>query len=90
MVELRFSLVKMKQLRFAHLEGFMFYVSQRRKQALNECSCLLFFWLRYLIDFRFADFRMIRISAFPVFRVSGFPRFQFRCQPTFDLAEPVE
>ena len=40
MEELRFSLVKMKQLRFAHLEGFMFYVSQRRKQALNECSCL--------------------------------------------------
>ena len=40
MVELRFSLVKMKQLRFVHLEGFMFYVSQRRKQALNECSCL--------------------------------------------------
>ena len=39
-VELRFSLVKIKQLRFAYLEGFIFYVHQRRKEALNECSCL--------------------------------------------------
>ena len=45
---------------------------------------------RLLIDFRFADFRMIRISAFPVFRISGFPRFRFSSQPAFDLAKPVE
>ena len=38
-VELLFSLVKIKQLRFACLESFIFYVSQRRKEALNECSC---------------------------------------------------
>ena len=45
---------------------------------------------RLLIDFRFADFRMIRISTFPVFRISGFPRFRFSSQPAFDLAKPVE
>ena len=28
-----FSLVKIKQLRFAYLEGFIFYVSQRRKEG---------------------------------------------------------
>ena len=25
---------------YTDLEGFIFYVSQRRKEALNECSCL--------------------------------------------------
>jgi len=40
-VELRFSSVKIKQLRrFKYLEGFIFYVSQSRNEALNECSCL--------------------------------------------------
>ena len=47
-------------------------------------------YLRLLIDFRFADFRMIRISAFPVFPISGFQHFRFTCQPAFDFAEPVE
>ena len=46
--------------------------------------------LRLLIDFRFADFRMIRISAFPFFRISGFQHVRFSCQPAFDLAEQVE
>ena len=39
----RFSCVKIKQLWFAYLEGFILYVSQRRKEALNECSYLCFF-----------------------------------------------
>ena len=42
-------------------------------------------WLRFLTDFRFADFRMIRISAFSVFRMSGFLRFRFTYQSAFYL-----
>ena len=71
-METRFICVKIKQLWFADLEGFILYVSQRRKEALNECSYLCFFWnwLWILIDFRFADLRIIRISAFPVYASS--------------------
>ena len=38
-VELRSSLVRIKDRRFAYLEGFIFYVSQRRKEG-----SILVFW----------------------------------------------
>ena len=38
-------------------------------------------WLRFLVDFRFADFRLIRISALPVFHISRFLDLPFTCQP---------
>ena len=48
----------------------------------------LSWFLRFLTDFRFADFRMIRISSFPIFRISVFLHFRFMCQPKF--VGPVE
>ena len=53
------------------------------KVEYSKCACLsvkktisvwffFFNWLRFLIDFRFADFRIIRISALPVFHISTF------------------
>ena len=46
-METRFICVKIKQLWFADLEGFILYVSQRRKEALNECSYLFFFGIGF-------------------------------------------
>ena len=40
---INFSLVKIKQLRFAYLEDFIFYVSQRRKQAPKRMQLSLMF-----------------------------------------------
>ena len=50
----------------------------------------LSWFFRFLTNFRFADFRMIRVSAFPAFRISVFLHFRFMCQPAFDLVGPVE
>ena len=61
------------------------------KVEYSKCACLsvkktisvwffFFNWLRFLIDFRFADFRIIRISALPVFHIST-----FTCQPVSRL-----
>ena len=58
------------------------------KVEYSKCACLsvkktisvwffFFNWLRFLIDFRFADFRIIRISALPVFHISSFSRLRF-------------
>ena len=66
---------KIKELRFPHLEGFIFYASQRREGRPKQMQ--LSWFLRFLTDFRFVDFRIIRISAFPVFRISGFLHFRF-------------
>ena len=70
---------------------FYFYASQRREGRPKQTK--LPWFLRFLTDFRFADFRMVRISAFPHFRFSVFPAFcisGLACQPAFDLVEPVE
>ena len=61
-------------------------MSQRREEAVTTRMQLSLFvvfliWLRFLIDFRFADFRLIRISALPVFHISRFPDLPFTCQP---------
>ena len=71
----RFNLLKIKELRFPHLEGFIFYACQRREGRPKQMQ--LSWFLRFLTDFRFVDFRIIRISAFPVFRISGFLHFRF-------------
>ena len=66
--------VQWKSYSYARLERFIFYVSQRRKEALNECSCLLIvgitfgFWL-------ISDLPISGWSGFPYFRFSVFPRF---------------
>ena len=61
-------------------------MSQRREEAVTTRMQLSLFvvfliWLRFLVDFRFADFRLIRISALPVFHISRFPDLPFTCQP---------
>ena len=80
-VEPRFSSVKIKQLRFAYLEGSIFNACQRREEALNECSYLCFFgiglgfWL---------------ISDLPISGWSGFPHFQVFTFPVYaSIVEPV-
>ena len=52
--------------------------SRRSRTTRMQLSLFVVFliWLRFLVDFRFADFRMIRISALPVFHISRFPGFQ--------------
>ena len=54
---------------------FHFYASQRREGRPKQPQ--LPWFLRFLTDFRSADFRIARISAFPVFRISGFLHFRF-------------
>ena len=61
-------------------------MSQRREEAVTTRMQLSLFvvfliWLRFLVDFRFADFRLIRISALPVFHISRFLDLPFTCQP---------
>ena len=53
---------------------FYFYASQRREGRPKQTK--LPWFLRFLTDFRFADFRMVWISAFPVFRISSFLHFR--------------
>ena len=54
---------------------------RRQEEALKHGSsdlCFFFLtWLRFLIDFRFADFQIIRISALPVFQISSFSHLRF-------------
>ena len=73
-VELRFSSVKIKQLRrfkrFYLLRVSTSKISPKQKEAVSNCwNCL-----RLLNDFR-DDLD---------FRISGFPYFRFTCQPAFD------
>ena len=59
-------------------------VSASRRSRNNTdaaISVVFLIWLRFLVDFRFADFRLIRISALPVFHISRFPDLPFTCQP---------
>ena len=66
--------------RFAYLEGSIIYASQRREEALNECSYVCFWTLASVSDwFQIADFWMIRTS--------GFSHFRFMCQPAADWME---
>ena len=69
-------------------------MSERREEALKYgCSYLCFFfffnWLWFLINFRFVDFRMIRISTLLVFRICGFPHFHFTCKPYLTLKKQL-
>ena len=65
-----------------------FYFLRLSASIRSPKQMQLSWFLRFLTDFRFADFRMIRISAFPVFRISVFLHFRFMCQPKF--VGPVE
>ena len=56
-------------------------LSVKKKPYANAAISDFWTLLRFLIDFRFADFRMIQISALPVFRISWFSRSWFTCQP---------
>ena len=75
--------VQWKSNSYAGLEGFIFYVSQRRKDTLNECSCLLLLELPSASGWfqicRFPDDPDFRISGFPYFRVSTFPVYVSTC-----------
>ena len=71
---------------FVRLNILSVDVSQRREEAVTTRMQLSLFvvfliWLRFLVDFRFADFRLIRISALPVFHISRFLDLPFTCQP---------
>ena len=74
---------------FVYLEGFIFYASQGREEALKECSYLRFFG----IGFRFcliSDFSISGWSGFPDFRISGFPYFRVSWFPVYvSIVEPV-
>ena len=66
-----------------------FYFLRLSASIRSAKQMQLSWFFQFLTDFRFADFRMIRISAFPAFRISVFLHFRFMCQP-LDLVGPVE
>ena len=69
-VELRFSSVKIKQLRrFGRFYLLRVSTSKRSPKRMQLSLIVGIAFGSWLI--RFADFRMIRISAFPVFNISG-------------------
>ena len=70
------SWLKIKQFRFAYLESFIFYTSQRREWSRKQMQLSWLFAMLALVSdwFQFADFR---ISGFPCFRVSAFPVYIF-------------
>ena len=74
----RFSLLKIKQLLFAYLKGFIFYGSQRREETLNEWN--------YRSLFLKIGFSFWLISDLPISGWSGFPHFRFSVYPGFHIS----
>jgi len=70
----RFNLLKTKQLRFAYVEGFILYASQRWEGSPKQMQLSWFFAILALVS---DWFKICPFPDDPDFHISGFPIFGF-------------